>query len=443
MLQVDSEQSVITLPYNYEPRDYQLSLLAALDSGVKRALVVWPRRHGKDLTAWNWVIKTIWQRGPMVAYYCLPTQAQARKVIFDSITSDGTKFLDFIPKDLVASCNRAEMKITLRNGSLLQLVGSDNYDSLVGTNPRIIVFSEYAISDPEAWSHLRPILLHNGGTAVFISTTRGKNHFYDLYTHARSNPDWFCELLTNDDTKLLTPAQLAEEKASGMSEEMIQQEYFCSWDRGVEGSYYGRILEAARREGRITKIPYESSAGVNTAWDIGYGDSTSITFWQQIGVECRIIDYYESHGEKLAHYVKAIQSKPYVYGTHYMPHDANAGSLQTGHSLVHLAGELGLKAIVLPRDDLDLGIEATRSLLETCWIDEIKCAPLIKSLENYCRKYNEKLNVYSETPMHSWASHGADSVRYMAMARLHYGKGAAGGLSADKIREMRMKFMGY
>ncbi len=348
------------------------------------------------------------------------------------------RVLDYFPSELLVQKNSQEMKIRFGNGSLFQLIGSENIDSLMGTNPKIVVFSEYALQNPSAWQFLSPILKVNGGTAIFISTPRGKNHFYDLYNYVKENPDWYCERLTVEDTGVLTKSDVDKEIAEGMSEELAQQEYYVSFDRGVEGSYYGRLIDKMRLEGRIGNVAYEPRSPVNTFWDCGYGDSTAIVFGQDVGTEFRIIDYYENHGEGLPHYVKYLQNKPYVYGTHYLPHDAGSGSLQTGHTIQKAAQELGLKSVVLPRDDLEVGIETTRNLLSTCYIDETKCARLIKCLEHYRKRYNEATASYSSTPIHDWASHGADSVRYCAMARSIYGK-STGGLTPNQIKEMRQR----
>jgi phage terminase large subunit len=178
---------------------------------------------------------------------------------------------------------------------------------------------------------------------------------------------------------------------------------------------------------------------VHTAWDIGFGDSTSITFWQEIGGELRIIDFYENHGEGIAHYAKKLQSLPYVYGSHYMPHDAGAGSIQTGRTLQDVAYEQGIKSVVLERElDIAIGIEATRGLLSIAYIDETKCKHLIKCLENYHKKFNDKTQAYSETPLHDWTSHAADSVRYMANARIQYGRGP-GSMTKDKLDKIKMQ----
>ena len=408
----------------FQPRPYQIPIIKALNSGVKRAVWVVHRRGGKDVTAFNWCILQLLLNPGWTAFHILPTYSQAKKVIWDSSTNDGQRILDYIPKECIESKNGHEMKIRLTNGSLYQLIGSDNIDSLVGSNPKIIIFSEYAIQSPAAWDYLRPILDVNKGYALFISTPRGKNHFYDLMTMAKRSKDWFCEVLPINETGVLNEEEIQKMRDEGVSEEHIQQEFYCSFNRGVEGSYYGRLIEKARTENRICSVSYETRSPVHTAWDIGFGDSTSIVFWQEIGGELRIIDFYEAQGEGIAHYAKLIQSKPYVYGTHYMPHDAGSGSIQTGRTLQDVAYEQGIKATILEREsDVSVGIESTRAMLSTVFIDEKKCSHLIKCLENYHKKYNEKTQAYSESPLHDWTSHAADSIRYMANARIQYGRG--------------------
>lgn len=421
----------------FQPRNYQIPIIRALNSGVKRAVWVVHRRGGKDVTIMNWCILQLLMNPGWTAFHILPTYNQAKKVIWESNNNDGLRILDYFPKEAIVSQTSQDMKIRLANGSLYQLIGSDNIDNLVGTNPKILIFSEYAIQSPQAWDYLRPILKVNGGIAIFISTPRGKNHFYDLFNMAKNNKDWFCELLTIDDTGVLTDKDLEEERKEGMSEEMIQQEYRCSFSRGVEGSYYGRLIEKARNENRICKVPYEPRSPVHTAWDIGYGDSTSIVFWQEIGGELRVIDFYENQGEGIAHYAKMLQSKPYVYGTHYMPHDAGSGSIQTGRTLQDVANEQGLKTTVLEREiDIHIGIEAVRSVINIAYIDEEKCAYLIKCLENYHKKYNDKAECYSETPVHDWSSHAADCFRYLANARTQFGRGP-GSMNKQKLQELK------
>lgn len=432
----------IALPYNFAPRPYQIEVLRALDQGIKRVVLVWHRRSGKDLTMFNWVIKKLFTE-VCTAFYIFPSYAQGKKAIWDAINIDGQRIIDYVPSELIKSKNQQEMKIWLKNGSLFQIIGSDNIDSLMGTNPKIVVFSEYAMQNPQAWDYIRPILSVNNGYAIFISTPRGKNHFHQLLNIARDNfPNWYHSVLTVDDTGVLTKEQIEKEKADGMSDEMALQEYYCSFDRGVEGSYYGKLIEKARQEKRIGNIAYDSSTVVHTAWDIGISDDTSIVFWQEVAGEIHIIDYYENRAERAVHYVKHIRDKPYLYGTHYLPHDAASRKNDTGNTYQQVVGELGLKTTIVPSEEIQIGIEMVRSLLSLCYFDATKCRHLLNALEQYHRVYNEKFKCYSEHPKHDWSSHAADAIRYMAMARKKYGKGN-GGLTSDQIKEMRLKNYGY
>lgn len=423
-------------------RDYQLEFMRAMEKR-KRAFLLYHRRAGKDMVCWNYLV---WQASQRTGtyYYILPTYAQAKKVIWDGITEAGMRIIDYIPRGMIdGKPNNTEMKIRLTNGSVIQALGSDNPDSIRGTNPLGVVFSEFAMQEPRIWSEIiSPILVKNGGWAVFNTTPFGHNHAYDLWSAIQDSSYWFTQRLTVTDTGLITPEQIKVERDEGRSEEIIEQEYYCSFERGIEGSYFGRLIAAARLEGRIGAVPYEPRAAVNTYWDLGYGDSTAIVFAQTIGHEFRILDYYEASGEKLSHYAKVVKDKPYVYGKHYLPHDAGAGNLQTGISLHRAALDLGLDSIVLPRIDFEVGIDISRNLLTVCSIDSHKCKQLIKCLECYHKKFNEKMGCYSDSPQHDWSSHGADALRYAAIARQHYGS-MTGSLSAEKIKDMRMRNYGY
>ena len=232
----------ISLPHLFQPRQYQLPLLKALDSGIKRAVVVWNRRSGKDKTTWNYSIKEAFQRVGAY-YYFAPTYSQGKKIIWDGIDADGLKFLDHIPKELiVGKPNDTEMKIKLKNGSLIQIVGTDNIDSILGTNPLGCVFTEYSLQNPQAWNYIRPILAQNNGWAVFIFTPRGMNHGWKILQQALQDPqNWFSEILTVDDTKSISLEVLAQEKKE-MPAELYEQEYYCKFLEAA-GAFYKRIDE--------------------------------------------------------------------------------------------------------------------------------------------------------------------------------------------------------
>lgn len=404
----------------FKPRPYQLPLLKALDSGFKRVLAVLPRRAGKDITALNYVIRQMYEN-PGVYYYIFPTYSQAKKVIWDSMTNDGERILDYFPEELVTQKNGQEMKIRMKSKtgaeSLFQLIGSDNYDSLMGTNPKGCVFSEYALQDPTAYQYIRPILTANGGWALFISTPRGKNHLWTLAELAQNSPDWFYLKLSVEDTHHIPMSEIEKERREGlMSEDMIQQEYYTSFEMGVEGSYYNKYIDVARRDGRISVVPWENGFKVHTAWDIGVRDSTTIIFFQTIGQTVRIIDCYENSKEGLEHYAQIIHNKPYTYGTHIAPHDIRVREWGSGMTRIEKAKELGINFTISNEVDIPDGIEACRSCFSKLWIDEKKCEPLIKALENYRQEYDVKRKIYKPRPLHDWASHWADAFRYLAVS---------------------------
>ena len=401
------------------PRPYQLNLCMALEEkGYKKLLAVWCRRAGKDFTVFNLILRQALKRVGTF-FYCLPTFKQARLVIWQSIDNSGNKLLDCIPKELISKMNESEMRIELINGSIIQLIGSDTYDTaLVGTNAVGIVFSEFSRADDRAYKFVRPILNANEGFVIIISTPFGRNHFYDLYQIAKNNPeDWFCEVLTMHDTGHISHEQIQKEVAMGeMSQEMANQEYLCDFSSGVEGSYYARYIDKMRLEGRISDVPYEPAFPVHCAFDLGMKDSTAIVFFQAIGTVIHIIDYYENHSQGLEHYARHLHSKDYYYGRLIAPHDIAVRELGSGMSRLEKARELGLDFEIAPRLSINDGIEAVRTTLPRCWIDEKKCSQLIKSLENYRKEFDHKRKVYNDKPLHDRFSDACDGFRYACVS---------------------------
>mgnify|MGYP003117185878 FL=1 len=404
----------IQVPDNWRPRDYQLDLWKYLENGGKRAVAVWHRRAGKDLLSVNWCVTAALKRKGLY-WHLLPTYNQGRKIVWDGMTRDGRSFLEHFPKELWANVNNTDMRLELKNGSIYQVVGTDNVDRLVGSNPVGVVFSEYSLQDPRAWDLVRPILAENGGWAVFIYTARGRNHGYDLFNMANRNERWFCQRLSIDDTSVLTQEAIEEEREAGMPEELIQQEFYCSFDAPLVGSYYGSLMAKALAEERIKNVPYEPRLEVHTAWDLGMGDSTAIIWFQQFGNEYRIIDYYENQGEGIPHYVKIVREKDYIYGRHIAPHDIRVREMGTGKSRYEVARDLGIRFDVCPNIQVDDGIEAVRSIIPRCYFDEKKCSILVEALRQYRKDYDEKNKVYKNRPLHDWSSHGADAFRYLAL----------------------------
>ena len=357
-------------------------------------------------------------------YHLFPTYAQAKKAIWDGIDKDGFRVIEHFPRQLIAGKpNESELQITLINGSIYQLIGTDNIDRIVGTNPLGCVFSEYALQNPKAWDLIRPIMAENDGWAVFNSTPRGHNHAKRMYDAALTDPAWFCSLLTVDDTfkadgTPVIPPEVIDQERHGpqpMSEELIQQEYYCSFEGFQEGSYYVRQLRQARADKRICALPWRSDFPVFTFWDIGIGDETAIWFAQFDGNFINLIDYYEQNGEGIAHYVNVLSSKPYTYARHYWPHDGGNRSFSTGTSRVDTASNLGLKPVdVVPRGSIEDGIEAARGIFSVCRFDEVKCSRGIDCLTEYHKEHDDILQCFKDKPLHNWASNGADAFRTMA-----------------------------
>jgi phage terminase large subunit len=397
-----------------------------MQSGTKRAVLVWHRRAGKDKTALNYTISQMFpENGGRIGtyYHFLPTYNQGKKIIWDGIDYNGMKFMDHFPPELVASKNETEMQVTLSNGSIYQVIGTDKMDNIVGTNPLGCVFSEYSLQNPKAWDLFRPILRENKGWALFIYTPRGRNHGKQLYEMAKNNPEWFCELRTVLDTEredgspIITSADIENDRKEGMDEQLIQQEYYCSFEGYQQGSYYSKQLREAELTNRIANVPWDCRLQVHTFWDLGIGDAMSIWFMQRVGKEYRFIDYYEASGEGISYYAKYLSQKPYKYGVHYMPHDASVRELGTGISRKDRAEQLGIRPVeVVPNNiSVEEGIDAVRAVLPVCWFDKEKCEHGLNALANYRKEWDEDRREFKARPYHDWSSHGADAFRIFAV----------------------------
>jgi phage terminase large subunit len=406
------------IPFNFKPRDYQLPLLQAIDSGYKRLLCVWHRRAGKDKTLINIVAKKMFEKVGAY-YYFFPTYNQGKKILWNGIDKEGFKFLDHIPQSVRRRTDKGEMLIETINGSIFQIVGTDNVDSIVGTNPVGCVFSEYALQDPIAWGYIRPILLENGGWAIFNYTSRGRNHGYTLLQYAKKEKDWFISILPATETTVFTPEQLESERLQYISEDgddlRYRQEYLCSFDGAVQGSYYGKIIQELDDANCVRDFPIEDTIKVNTYWDLGVGDSTVIWFTQEVANEIRVIDYYETNGEGLAHYFKILQDKRYIYKDHYAPHDIQVRELGTGVSRLETARKLGINFRIVPMLSLDDGIQASRIILRKCIFHKTNCERGLDALRNYHKEYDDKNKTFKDRPCHDWSSHGADAFRSLAV----------------------------
>ena len=428
----------------FQLRPYQIPIWDAVENkGYRKVFTVLPRRAGKDLCVWNLAIRYA-LRKPCLVLYCLPTDRQARRVIFDGITIHGDSFLSYIPKELITKTNIQEMKIILKNGSIIQCTGGDNFkENLVGTNPSFIVFSEYArFSSAEAYEFARPILAANDGVFIALTTPYGKNHAYHMYKVAKDLPDWFVYVKTTDDTNHIDYDVLQQER-SQMSNDLFLQEYYCSFDRGVSGAYYGADLNRIRDIGQITSVPWEPGLLVHCAIDIGVADSSTIIWFQTTGdgQVIRIIDCYSFNNLGLDHLVHKIQERRdqgWIMGKYIAPHDLMVREWGGGAiTRYEKARQLGINFTILPQTSIEDGIDNVRSLFSKFWIDSVKCKSLIDALENYYREWDEERQVYKPKPVRNWATHYADALRYLCDG-LHKTKK---GLSSEEFDRQKAQAM--
>jgi hypothetical protein len=315
-----------------------------------------------------------------------------------------------------ATVNETELRADYPNGGQVRLYGADNPDALRGFYLDGVVLDEYADMDPRVWPEIiRPCLSDREGWAVFIGTPRGRNSLFKIWQQSRTQPGWFSLMLKASESGLLPQDELAMARAD-LPEDKYAQEFECSFDAAIAGSYYGKLMAQAESERRIASVPHDPAVMVWTGWDQGIRDATAIWFAQIVGCEIHIIDYYEASGVDLAHYVRHLARLPYIYAGHIVPHDARARELATGKSRIEVMEGLGLKNLrIAPAHRIEDGIDAVRMFLPKCWFDAGRCARGIEALKLYRSGQDDKLQVPKPNPVHDWTSHAADAFRYLAM----------------------------
>ena len=395
----------IVIPY--KPREHQLKVHELLE-GKRFAVVVAHRRFGKTVAALNHLIREAVlndKETPRYAYIA-PTYGQAKRVAWDYLVKYTTP--------LGGTNNISELRVDFW-GRRIQLYGSDNPDSLRGQFFDGVIIDEVGDQNPKIWTDIvRPALTDRKGWCLFIGTPKGHNHFKELRDRAGKEEGWGLLEFKASETGVVDETELKAAK-NEMGEDKYRQEFECSFDAAVEGSYYGQMLNELEEKKHMQEIPREELSRTFTAWDLGMGDSTSIWVAQLVGTEVRLIDYYENHGVGLDHYVKWIKDNDYSKAEHILPHDVRVRELGTGKSRLEMLEDSGLEVKIAPRMGLDDGIQAVRRLLPRCWFNVPKVQNGLNCLRNYRRYYDEKRKIFFERPLHDWSSHGSDSFRYLAL----------------------------
>jgi len=391
----------------YKPREQQLAIHELMDS-KRFGVVVAHRRMGKTVSAINHLIKDALlnqKEAPRYAYIA-PTYGQAKRVAWD--------YLVKYAEPLGGTSNISELRVDFW-GRRIQLFGSDNPETLRGQYFDGVILDEIGDQNPKIWTDIvRPALADRKGWCLFIGTPKGHNHFKELRDRAKTEDGWGLLEFKASETGVVDDTELKAAK-NEMGEDKYRQEFECSFDAAVEGSYFGQILNELEEKKHMQEIPREELSRTFTAWDLGMGDSTSIWVAQLVGTEVRLLDYYENHGVGLDHYVKWIKDNDYTKAEHILPHDVRVRELGTGKSRMEMLEESGLEVKIAPRMGLDDGIQAVRRLLPRCWFNVPKVQIGLNCLRNYHRDYDEKRKIFYERPLHDWSSHGSDAFRYLAL----------------------------
>lgn len=418
----------VRLPNNWIPRAYQLPAWNYLENGGKHCELVWHRRSGKDEVGLHRTACAAFER--VAGYwYMLPEYKQARKAIWDAINpKTGKKRIDeAFPVAIRKATRNQEMMIEFANGSNFQVVGSDNPDSLVGAPPAGIVYSEWALSNPDARAYLRPIILENQGWQIFNTTPRGRNHALQTLLAAQKDPASFGQILDARQTGIFTEEQLESELQAYIADfgeeygrARFEQEYLCNFDAANLGAILARQIGKAEQDGRISdSVVYdEAGADIQISADIGRSDASTWWFWQpQVG-GYQIVDYDGGFGldaeewcEKLE---KRIKAGGYKLGKIWLPHDARAKTFAAKRSAVETfilyfgATHVAITPSVSVLDRLN----AARVLTPRVKFNATKCDRGLSGLRSWQYEYDQEKRTFGEKPMHNWASHDGDGYSY-------------------------------
>lgn len=399
---------VAVRPIAYTPRP---QFEAFHTRGKRWTVIVAHRRAGKTVACvMDLITRALATSKTDARYaYIAPYYSQAKAVAWD--------YLKRYSQPVARKYSESELSVELVNGSRIRLFGADNPDALRGMYLDGVVLDEFADMRPTIWGEvIRPLLSDRRGWAVFIGTPKGRNVFYDIHVQAQTDDDWLSLVLKASETGLLPEDELRDARKS-MTEAQYEQEFECSFEAAVQGAIYAKELGWCRHQGRIKSVPYDPLKLVFTAWDIGYGDATAIWFVQPIDGQVRVIDYYEDHGEPVTHYLQILKSKGYRYDTAILPHDSETnGKFATGKSIADVVRGAGFGVkVVKNNNSVEHGINQARLLFARCHFDQERTKAGVEALQNYQWDYNARLDEFKPTPLHNWASHGADAFRYLAL----------------------------
>jgi phage terminase large subunit len=396
---------------------------AYFNQGIRNMIHLAHRRFGKGMGMFNMMLAAALHTRGIYGYF-LPTIGQSRRVIWQTICSDGKRLIHRYPEQLVPleNIHNTEQVITTSNGSICYVSGSDNYKRFIGMDFRYLVWDEFQDSNPEAVHAFRPMLTRNKGFQVFVGTPRAYNHLGELYHAHKDDKSWYVTNLTIDDTvdefgkRIITEEDIELERANGMPEELILQEYYGSFDAAIRGAYFSEGLQQARKDGRIGHFPANPNYPVYTGWDLGFDDSMSIWLVQVYDGKIFLIDYIEDRGKGMAPYIALLRERTDNVGLYrtidYAPHDIEVHELMPGKTRKDQAREMGImfRTVARPAKKMH-AIQVIRHMFPRFHFNESAVKKGLKHLSEYRPQYDEKNGVYSLDPLRNAATHGADALQ--------------------------------
>jgi len=415
----------------WEPFAHQRDLYRLLE--VKHnAVVCFHRRAGKSEGLLMWLVEQAWSWDRVVVErerpfsppqyaYILPDMMQAFDVLNDKLE----KLHIRIPG--VRLVRQRGVNLLFPNGAKIMVRGSLRPDSIRGTYYDAVVLDEYSDMSPSLIPYvIRPALADYRGRLVISGTVKGRNDFYRKFAAAESGASgdsWGAIMRRASETTRFSPEELSEARAEAEATDNLHaylQEMECDWDAALPGSIWGKMVRALRERGDVTRVPHDPERKVIATWDIGVTDDTAVWFFQLTsGGGVRVIDFESAPGRSSADWGMLVKDKGYDYEIHVLPHDAKQVNQETLGTFQQTFTSMGLKNIALPREDVQIRIDAARKIFPRAVFDAERCEWGLDALSLYQRQWDDELQVFRKAPKHDWTSHAADAFGYGAVYLAH------------------------
>lgn len=404
------------LDLKYKLRPHQLN---SYRSETRFESRVWHRRAGKTFYTMGRQLARALQapRNDWQAAYIAPTRVQAKRIAWGYLTR-WVRAMDISP-------NESELRVKLHNGAQLQLLGGEQYNDLRGNFFDDVCLDEAALIPSAAWTQvISPALADRKGRATFSGTPNGRmNLLYDMHEECgemelAGDPEYSRSVLTYRDTTGCLDPKEVERMRRTMTEAEFNQELLCSWDAAMPGSYWGKAMSQADADGRITSVNRDAQLPVYVALDLGISQGAMpCIYFQLAGTEIRIIDAETFEGTSIPDLVAHWRKKPFPIDGVLLPHDRKVRELGTGKTREETFRSLGCTIHAVPDVGLDEGISQVERAIPNMWFDRERTRALREALTAYRSEYDEVKRIHRLTPIHDWASHQADAMRYLVVGR--------------------------